>query len=362
MKECCMIKKYKHITLDDRTLIQTQLQQGFKPAAIAASLNRPRSCISRELARNGWKAATVTRPVGRPAVAGGYSSSRANIRARRLSVMPRVKRKLVFGNPLWNKVSDGLQQGLSPEQVAGTLGRMSEPIRLCHETIYQAIYAMPKGELRTDTIALLRFGHNKRRPRSRGCDRRGQIPDMTSIDLRPAEIAERLVPGHWEGDHIKGAGNRSQVGTLVERKTLYVALVKLSNGTAQATTEGFGTILQRFDVDLRRSLTYDQGREMAQHAKLTQDTGIKVYFAHPHSPWERGQNENTNGLLRQYLPKGSDLSVFSQLQLDDIAWKLNTRPRKSLDWKCPAELFLPEDAFDFKAYWAGKLNIVALGL
>jgi IS30 family transposase len=239
---------------------------------------------------------------------------------------------------------------------------MNEPVRLCHETIYQAIYAMPKGELRTDTIALLRFGHNKRRPRSRGCDRRGQIPDMTSIDLRPAEIAERLVPGHWEGDHIKGAGNRSQVGTLVERKTLYVALVKLSNGTAQATTEGFGTILQRFDVDLRRSLTYDQGREMAQHAKLTQDTGIKVYFAHPHSPWERGQNENTNGLLRQYLPKGSDLSVFSQLQLDDIAWKLNTRPRKSLDWKCPAELFLPEDAFDFKAYWTDKLNIVALGL
>jgi len=136
MKECCMTKKYIHITLDDRTLIQTQLQQGFKPAAIAASLNRPRSCISRELARNGWKAASAARPVGRPAVAGGYSSSRANIRARRLSVMPRVKRKLVYGNPLWNKVNDGLQQGLSPEQVAGTLGRMNEPIRLCHETIY----------------------------------------------------------------------------------------------------------------------------------------------------------------------------------------------------------------------------------
>ena len=275
--------------------------------------------------------------------------------------MPRVKRKLVIGNSLWNKVSDGLQQGLSPEQVAGTLERMNEPVRLCHETIYQAIYAMPKGGLRTDMIALLRFGHNKRRPRSRGVDRRGQIPDMTSIDLRPADIAERLVPGHWEGDHIKGAGNRSQVGTLVERKTRYVALVKLRDGTAPATTAGFGTILQRFDVDLRRSLTYDQGCEMAQHAKLTEDTGIKVYFAHPHSPWERGQNENTNGLLRQYLPKGSDLSIFSQQELDDIAWKLNTRPRKSLDWKCPAELFLPEDAFDFKAYWADKLNLVALG-
>ena len=356
-----MPKKYQHITLDDRTLIQTQLQQGFKPAAIAASLGRPRSCVTRELARNGWKSPSAARSVGRPAIAGGYASSRANLRARSLSVMPRVKRKLVIGNSLWNKVSDGLQQGLSPEQVAGTLERMNEPDRLCHETIYQAIYAMPKGGLRTDMIALLRFGHNKRRPRSRGVDRRGQIPDMTSIDLRPADIAERLVPGHWEGDHIKGAGNRSQVGTLVERKTRYVALVKLRDGTAPATTAGFGTILQRFDVDLRRSLTYDQGCEMAQHAKLTEDTGIKVYFAHPHSPWERGQNENTNGLLRQYLPKGSDLSIFSQQELDDIAWKLNTRPRKSLDWKCPAELFLPEDAFDFKAYWADKLNLVALG-
>ena len=278
-----MTKKYKHITLNDRVLIQTQLQQGFTPSAIAVSLDRPRSCITRELARNGWKAASTPRPVGRPSAAGGYSSSRANLRARNLAVMPRIERKLVVGNSLWKKVRDGLQQGLSPEHVAGTLERMNEPVRLCHETIYQAIYAMPKGELRTETIALLRHAHNKRRPRTRGEDRRGQIPDMTNIDLRPAEIEERLVPGHWEGDHIKGAGNRSQVGTLVERKTLYTALVKLSNGTAQATTDGFGTILQRFDVDLRRSLTYDQGREMAQYAKLTEDTVIKVYFAHPHS-------------------------------------------------------------------------------
>ena len=159
-----------------------------------------------------------------------------------------------------------------------------------------------------------------------------------------------------------GVVTHAQAGTSVERKTLYVAPVKLSNGATQATTEGFGTILQRFDVGLRRSLAYDPGREMAQHAKLAQDTGIKVCFARPHSPWERGQNENADGLLRQYLPKGSDLSVFSQPQPDDIAWKLNTRPRKPPDWKCPAELFLPEDAFDFKACWADKLNVVALGL
>jgi IS30 family transposase len=356
-----MPKKYRHLTLEDRALIQTQLQLGLKPAAIAAGLSRPRSCISRELARNDWKAPSAIRSVGRAPVAGGYSCSRANVRARTLSVVPRVARKLVAGNALWSKVADGLQQGLSPEQVAGTLARMNEPVRLCHETIYQAIYMMPKGELRTDTIALLRLGHNKRRPRARGVDRRGQIPNMISIDQRPEEIAQRLVPGHWEGDHIKGKGNGSQIGTLVERTTLYVALVKLDNGTALATAEGFGTILQRFDGEMRCSLTYDQGREMAQHAKLTEKTGIKVYFAHPHSPWERGRNENTNGLLRQYLPKGSDLSHHSQQQLDDIAWKLNTRPRKSLGWKCPAELLLPEDVFDFKAYWADKLGHVALG-
>jgi transposase, IS30 family len=255
----------------------------------------------------------------------------------------------------------GLRQGFSPEQIAGTLKRMNTPERLSHETIYQALYIMPKGELRTEMIGLLRFGHNKRRPRARGLDRRGKIPSMVSIDQRPADIAQRQVPGHWEGDHIKGARNRSQVGTLVERKTLFVALVKLDDGTAQTTADGFANILLRFDDAMRRSMTYDQGREMAYHATLTEKTGINVYFAHPHSPWERGRNENTNGLLRQYLPKGTDLSTFSQQQLDDIAWKLNTRPRKSLGWKCPAELFLPEHAFDFKSFWNDKLCPVALG-
>ena len=160
-----MPKKYKHITLEDRTLIQTQLQQGFKPAAIAESMGRHRSCVTRELARNGCKPPSADRSVGRPTVAGGYSSSRANLRARKLAVMPRVEHKLMVGNPLWRKVSDGLHQSLSPERVAGTLGRMNEPVRLCHETIYQAIYAMPKG------------------------------------GLRPADIAERLVPDHWEEPH-----------------------------------------------------------------------------------------------------------------------------------------------------------------
>jgi IS30 family transposase len=184
---------------------------------------------------------------------------------------------------------------------------------------------------------------------------------MTLIDDRPIEVLERLVPVHWEGDPIKGKQNRSQVGTLVERTTLYVALVKLESGKAETAAEGFAQILNRFDAEMRRSMTYDRGREMERHQNLTEQTGLKVYFAHPHSPWERGINENTNGLLRQYLPKGEDLSGYSQQQLDDIAASLNARPRKSLGWKAPAKLFLPKGAFDFQKHWSATINHVALG-
>ena len=193
----------------------------------------------------------------------------------------------------------------------------------------------------------------------RGKDRRKSVPNMTLIDQRPAEVLERLVPGHWEGDLIKGKQNRSQVGTLVERSTFFVALVRLENGNAETAAEGFAQILNRFDAEMRRSMTYDRGREMARHQDLSERTGLKFYFAHPHSPWERGINENTNGLLRRYLPKGEDLSVYSQDQLDDIAARFNARPR-SLGWKAPAELFLPIGAFDFQKHWSGKINPVAL--
>ena len=169
---------------------------------------------------------------------------------------------------------------------------------------------------------------------------------MVSIHMLLSEIAERVIPGHWEGDLIKGARNASAVGTLVERTTLFVALARMDNATADAAVIGFGTVLNRIDAQRRLSLTYDQGREMAQHERLSEVTGVNVYIADPHSPWQGGINENTNGLLRQYFPKGADLSGFTQVELDDVAWQLNTRPRKSLGWKCPAELFMPE-SFDF---------------
>jgi IS30 family transposase len=354
-----MAKSYKQLSLEERSLVQTQLSMGWRPAAIAAGLQRARSTGTREMRRNGWRPEPEHIQRGRPPIAGGYYARTAHHRARMLQLKPRVARKLVPGNELWGLVLEHLRRGLSPEQIAFTLARMLDPVRLSHETIYTALYAMPRGQLRARVLTLLRRSHKQRRARS-GRASRPFIDAMTLIDERPSEVAERLVPGHWEGDLIKGKLNQSRVGTLVERTTLFVALVKLEDGRAQTCANGFASILNRFLPPLRRSMTYDQGREMAQHRSLAQQANVKVYFAHPHSPWERGINENTNGLLRQYLPKGQNLSVFSQDQLDDIAMLLNARPRKSLGWKAPAELFLPEGDFDFVKHWSSTINHVAL--
>ncbi len=358
-----MGKNYDHLSVEERALIQCKLELGFKLRAIARSLQRAPSTISRELKRCGWRGASCEVPTVRLRTRGidGYWCQTAQRRANLMACKPRKERRLIVGTNLWQQVCAGLAQDLSPEQISSTLARMDSPQRISHESIYTTLYAMPKGELRTEVLALLRQKHKGRRPRTAGKDRRGLLIGMASIEERPLSVEDRLIPGHWEGDLIKGAKNGSQVGTLVERKTLFALLVKLDRATAECTANGFIGVLKRVDAQMRLSLTYDQGREMADHAHLARQTGMQVYFAHPHSPWERGINENTNGLLRQYLPKGSDLSVYSQAQLDAIAMKLNTRPRKSLGWKCPAELFLPEGAFDFKAYWADKLNIVALG-
>lgn len=354
-----MGKIYCHLGLQERALIETQLALGMRPAAIAAGLMRARSTVTREMRRNGWKPERVHR--GRPTIAGGYRSVQASRRAYALAVKPRVASKLVPGNPLWITVVDYLRQGLSPAQIASTLARMPDPVQLSYETIYTALYTMPRGHLRSSLLALMRRRHRARRPR-RGQDGRAKpsIPEMTLIDQRPAEIQMRLIPGHWEGDLIIGKGNLSQVGSLVERTTLFVALVKLTSTKADVTAQAFTEILNRFDSQLRRSMTFDQGSEMRHHKLLTKNTGVDVYFAHPHAPWERGISENTNGLIRQYLPKATDLSLFSQEQLDDIAWRLNTRPRKTLGWKAPAELFLPKGAFDFVQHWSAKISPVAL--
>ena len=224
----------------------------------------------------------------------------------------------------------------------GTLKRMypADPtLNVSHETIYTAIYAQPRGELRRQLVACLRHGHSTRMPRTRGTDRRGKIPDMVSIHVRPPEIDDRLMPGHWEGDFIVGAGNQSAVGVLVERTSRLVLLCKMEASTAASALAGYSAKLNSIITPLRQSLSYDQGKEMSLHKKLTAATGVNVYFCDPHSPWQRGTCENTNGLLRQYLPKGADLSVFSQDELDAIADSLNSRPRAIHAFHSPLEVF-----------------------
>jgi IS30 family transposase len=285
--------------------------------------------------------------MGRPRIAGGYDAVRAGARARRVRRLARRPRKLCQGSALWGRVRSLLEQFWSPQQIAGIL-RRDHPgqaaLQASHETIYTAIYARPKGELRKELTSLLRQARGARRPQSRAgaADGRGVLQDMLSIHVRPPEANDRLVPGHWEGDLIKGARNKSSVGTLVCRRTCFVMIVKVDGATALDVFRGFEGAFGPLDEALRKTLTYDQGKEMALHKKLAESTGLKIYFADPHSPWQRGRNENINGLIRQYLPKGTDLSVYSQRQLDQIAWSLNTRPRATLDWKTPAQAFFED--------------------
>lgn len=337
-----MGKCYTQLCAEERGTIMAMTMQGYGPSAIAGTLNRAPSTVSRERRRNGWKSDAERGPMGRPAVAGGYDAVRAGKRAARLRRKPRRARKLRRDSALWLEVRGMLERGFSPEQVAGTLKRRfpEQPdLQVSHETVYTAIYAHPRGALRRALVALLRQGRGARRPRTRGEDRRGRLQEMLSIHLRPPEANDRLLPGHWEGDFLKGARGQSAVGTLIDRKTLFVMLVKMDGGDAQAALDGFRQAFAPLDPALRKTLTYDQGKEMALHRALAESTGLTIYFADPHSPWQRGIMENTNGLLRQYLPKGTDLSVYSQRELDRIAWSLNTRPRKTLGFRTPADVF-----------------------
>jgi IS30 family transposase len=211
-------------------------------------------------------------------------------------------------------------------------------MQVSHETIYQAIYVQGRGALRRELAASLRTGRALRKPRRTEGERRGKIPGMVMISERPAEAADRAVPGHWEGDLILGAGNKSAIGTLVERSTRFVMLLHLPDGygpgqVGTAMTAAMGGLPDA----VRRSLTWDQGKEMAGHARIAVDADLDIYFCDPHSPWQRGSNENTNGLLRQYFPKGTSLAAHSKEYLDEVAAELNSRPRKTLGWRTPAQ-------------------------
>jgi IS30 family transposase len=275
-----------------------------------------------------------------------YDATRAAscYRKRRLGSVRR--RKLVEGTGLYAHVRDRLiYWRWSPQQIAARLRFMhpDDPTQhVSHETIYAAIYAHPRGALKKDMIAALRQEKATRGRTRSTIARPGFVPEAQRIVHRPEEIAQRLVPGHWEGDFIKGALNRSAVGTLVERKTRFVVLCRMAGCTAHDALEGFTRQMKKMPAFLRESLTYDRGCEMACHAQLAKRLQMDIWFADPHTPWQRGSNENTNGLLRQFLPKGMDLSTVSQTQLNDIARLLNGRPRQTLGWRTPEEALATE--------------------
>lgn len=295
--------------------------------AIARVLGRAPSTISREVNANG----------GRDVYAGWRAHRRACERASR----PKVA-KLAGCKRLRDQVETWLEDELwSPVQISAQL-RIEFPddpmMRVSPETIYQSLYVQGRGALRKELASCLRTGRAIRRNRSRTTTNRGKIPGMIMISDRPAEIEDRAVPGHWEGDLILGKNNASAVGTLVERTTRYTMLLHLPDDhTAEAVRAAMTAKIQTLPDHLMRSITWDQGSEMSQHAQFTIDTGIDIYFCEPHSPWQRGSNENTNGLLRQWMPKGTDLSVHTEADLDTIAYKLNNRPRQTLGWMKPSQ-------------------------
>ena len=293
-------------------------------------------CIGMLLGRD---PATISREAGGQ-LKGAYRASRGEELAEQKSHRKRP-RKLKLNVELRNAVEAGLAKHWSPEQISKRL-KLEHPdnpeMQVSHETIYRALYVRGRGLLRKDLASYLREGtRTRRRPLSRS-QKSGHLQGMVNISQRPAEADDRAVPGHWEGDLIKGALNRSCIGTLVERTTRFVMLLHLPNGGgALHVRDVLIEQIRLLPEELRRSLTWDQGGEMAHHAQFTVDTGMDVYFCDPHAPWQRGSNENTNGLLRQYFPKGIDLSVFDKTRLDEVARELNGRPRETLGWRTPAE-------------------------
>lgn len=315
------------LSFEEREEIFAGIQAGLSDAEIARRLGRHRSTIGREIARSGCGDRWRYRPLS------------AQRRSRERCARPK-DRKLAWCPRLLAEVERGLEKGWSPEQISARLRRDhpdDQEMRISHETVYLSLFVQSRGELRKQLSAQLRTGRRRRQPQGRA-EKRGRIVDMVPISERPAEVGDRAVPGHWEGDLIVGVGGQSAVATLVERQTRYVLLGHL--GRDRSTDHVIGAIKDRIGTlpeHLARSLTWDQGKELAAHQRFTVDTGVRVYFCDPHSPWQRGSNENTNGLLRQYLPKGTDLAEHSQEDLDRIAAGLNGRPRKTLDWMTPAE-------------------------
>jgi transposase, IS30 family len=314
----------RRLSLREREEISLGVRRGDAYAVIARQLGRSTSTVSREVNANGGRQL--------------YRAWRAHDRAYEQARRPKPAK--LSCPRLAGQVTEWLEAWWSPEEISRRLliEFPDDPMmRVSHETIYQSIYVQGRGELRRELARCLRTGRAKRRPRSR-VQTRGRIPGMVMISERPAEADDRAVPGHWEGDLIIGQKGRSAVGTLVERTTGYLLLLHLPDGKeAEKVDVAMRAAVAKLPGALVRTITWDQGKEMARHASFSIDTGIQVYFCDPHSPWQRPSNENTNGLLRQYMPKGTDLSLLTLDDLDAIARTMNNRPRKRLEFMKPSE-------------------------
>jgi IS30 family transposase len=323
--------KYRRLTTREREEVSRSLAVGMSQREIARLLVRHPSTISREIKRNrgrsGYRA---------------YSASRRALAAA--STRRSGKSRLAKDQELCSYVLGQLNQEWSPQEISERLKKeypLHMNMRISHEAIYRYIYVLPRGELKRTLVSALRQEHAYRRKRKTGpkVENRGKIADMLSIEERPEEVADRTVPGHWEGDLILGKYKRSALGTLVERTTRYTILVPLGNQKdAVSVREAYAKALRSIPAELKKTLTYDQGKEMSEHKRFTIDTGIQVYFAHPASPWERGTNENTNGLIRQYFPKGTDFSEAPLKRIKEVQRRLNNRPRAVLDYMKPDEV------------------------
>lgn len=317
------------LSLAEREELSRGLLTGDSLRQIAARLHRATSTISREIASNGHRDA--------------YRAWRGERSAAKRARRPKPF-KLAEHPRLCREVERRLLEHWSPQQIASRLVRdypNDVEMRVSHETIYRSLFVQARGALRKELAVCLRTGRTQRSSHKRSeHSGTGRLSKMVMISDRPAEASDRAVPGHWEGDLIVGKLGRSAIGTLVERSSRYVILLHLPNGrTAENVRFALTRELSRLPMELRRTLTWDQGKEMAEHVQFTIDTNINVFFCDPHSPWQRGSNENTNGLLRQYFPKGSDLSTHSRADLASVARQLNTRPRQTLDWMKPSEVF-----------------------